>query len=322
MKGALTIHFHAANGANIGFGHLGRCREIARAMKRVTRQRAACSFVAVAPEARSFLGEGEFMLREAPGECDIAFVDSYIMPKNQLSAIDALAKTLVVLDDLADNPRKADIIVNGNLYARTLDYSDYEAANFLLGPEYAPIYIPKAKKSPASALLATFGLSRLSRNLLTLIPQLRQLAAGRPILLVMPEYLWQEAGVDKDGKLSKDIDVEVRKDIRVIPPRPIWELATKADVFVSGLGVTYLELLAAHCRVLGVCLADNQKLAYEAACALGLPAACSPGKDDFTSAIKAMMTATETVWNYAFGMVRRDAVLHLVQKILKIHRLP
>lgn len=184
-------------------------------------------------------GVAAAMLTDAlPPEGDIVVVDGYWFDDALLARLRARAQRLVLIDDLAEQPHPADIVLNHNLYAETLDYSAWPIARLLLGPRYALIRPD------------FFHLSH------------RPLADPPRILVTLGGGTTAALGRELAEALKRRLNIGV--DV-ALGGSDLVALMGAASLVICGLGVTFLEAIAAGMPTIGVVLADNQRLAFEAA---------------------------------------------------------
>lgn len=252
--------FLIAAGRKIGFGHLTRCRTLADELHRLG---AACRFLASGFDNASEIpdvGHPIALLQETdPPEADTIIVDGSVFSIPFLRLCQRRCRSLVLIDDLADRPFPASLVVNHNIYAKRLDYSPYRTGRVLAGLEYALLnrrfFLLRGQAPPSVA-----------RALVSL-------GAGDTALagLVVAEELHRRLGMEVDvalGALS-GLTLPRHAAINVHFCADLPELLRRCSLVVCGLGVTFLEVLAVQRPCVAVMLAENQRLAFQEARRLG-----------------------------------------------------
>lgn len=267
----MRLCIRADGGPSIGYGHLVRTGAIAeRAIERgheVTyatttpdRVREVCPS-AVGTTTLPDRGDPspfvEWVKKERP---DVVFTDAYPVDTGYQRAVRERVPLVVYQDD-ASHAVRADALVNGNLYASTLEYKfdDCQPATFL-GPEYAPLreairrYAqrhPKWRQTVERALV-TFGGSDVAG----LTPAVVRAFDGIDIrvdAIVGPGFsATQERAVETAA-------AETAADVRVVRnPDDLPERMYQADFAVSTSSSTTYELLAVGTPIVSHPVTDNQ----------------------------------------------------------------
>ena len=261
MSGLRVTHL-VDSGPQVGLGHLRRQLVLAEAL---TARGAICRFGLSDPQvgielpacvAATFAWD----CRELPREgVDALVVDSYRVDPTLL---EPGRPVVVAMDDLAERPLAADLVVNHTAYGDLCDYSAYRAGRLLAGPRFAMVgaAFRALRERSAAGLLVNFGATDDGRFALPLVVALRSCLPQVPILValmrVAPE---QRAALEALGV-----------DIRVA--RPLEEAMAEARVFVGAAGVSLLEALAAGRMPVVCAIADNQRINVEFLRKRGLPA--------------------------------------------------
>ncbi len=126
-------------GAAVGLGHLRRTAVIAEALVAAGSR---VLFGTPTPEAVPRLAGLD--VREAANlavlpPAPVSLVDGYRIASSELSARRAGGGRLVMLDDLADRPLPADLVINPNIYGPALDYAALTSARVLSGLAWCPV---------------------------------------------------------------------------------------------------------------------------------------------------------------------------------------
>ena len=144
------VAFVTHGGPGVGLGHVRRCLALAAAWSREGARTVFATPIADGHTA-DFVRRAGFETIAvpwdvAPGELSaellargvaIAVVDSYAASSALLVGLGDVVEQVVVVDDLADRPLPADVVVNGGIAAAALPYDRSGDTLFLLGPRYA-----------------------------------------------------------------------------------------------------------------------------------------------------------------------------------------
>jgi len=307
-KQSMRCIFYIDMGQRHGFGHAGRCRLLAT---QLAAHGVQCLFKGVPPEHQAFLAPFETSPDYGAEKCDIAIVDSYHLSPESRRNIRAHTQLLVVVDDFADAPCAADVVINHNLYAEDLDYSAYGDAKLLLGPRHAlldPAFVKIRTRPPArnGCIVMTFGLSDIARALLHLAPVVARQASRRVIAVVPERFLKSVQG----SALHCDGGVEF------VAPRPLHELFVAGECLITGLGVTYMEALASGRPVIGVMLIDNQLMTWRKARNLSLPVCKAPKPSLLKDALHELDKTPEDAWQQLHDALDGKGALRVAQALL------
>lgn len=143
------ILFVANAGPEVGGGHVMRCITLARALGE---RGADCAFAST-PDVATLLEVfgPEIVREEATGldpdhiadaltgvRFDAVVFDHYGLAREHHEAL-AKGRTTLVIDDLADRPLAANLVLDSGPGRQPSDYALLTEAQLLLGPEYAPV---------------------------------------------------------------------------------------------------------------------------------------------------------------------------------------
>lgn len=267
----MRVTIRADGGPEIGFGHLVRTGALAAEFlqrgHRVTYATTTPESVAdacpsgvetVELPSRADVAPFEAWVRE---RADVVVVDSYLADEAYQCAIREQVPLAVVTDD-ARHPVCADLVVNGNLGARSLDYEvSGGEPTWCLGPDYLllreSITELAGRESPwreePEQALVTMGGSDIAN----LTPTVLRAFDGFGLVV--------DAIVGPGFSERKERDVRivanaVSADVRVV--RDPADLATRmfrADFAISTASSTTYELLALGTPVVSHPVADNQE---------------------------------------------------------------
>ena len=252
---AQSVSFVVDTDPVYGRGHISRCLLLAMEMRE---QGAACDFYPTHEIAMP--GLQNFPVKEL-SETDrkdlgIVIVDGYRFETHFLNQLKNRSAQIVLIDDLADRPFPANVVLNHNIYAEQLDYSSYAGAKLLLGPGYGLVrkeffeLRQNAVRLDEGRVLVTFGSGPVAR---------RGVELGR--------VLNQRLGCEVDVVLGSEGDLpkEMNGAIRLHQWADLAKLCKHASIVICGLGVTFLEMIATERPLIGIKIVDNQGLAYTAA---------------------------------------------------------
>ncbi|WP_454714386.1 UDP-2,4-diacetamido-2,4,6-trideoxy-beta-L-altropyranose hydrolase [Caulobacter segnis] len=278
------ILFVCAAGPSVGGGHVMRSLTLARAL---AARGADCAFAAT-PEVAVVLDA--FAPDMARAETDEGFdalvFDSYALTAQDHRAV-AQGRPTLVIDDLADRPLAADLVLDAGPTRKAQDYAGLvpDSAQLLLGPNYAPVrpafaalrddaLVHRAERGPVRRILVSLGLTdvggitgRVTRLLQPILGEARLdlvVGGGAPSL---PD-LWALAGDDPR--------IELHVDTQHMP-----QLVFDADLAIGAGGSTTWERCVLALPALTLILADNQVAAARALEAAGVTPCLDVGQADF-----------------------------------------
>lgn len=333
MHGATRILFRADAGLELGTGHIMRCLTLADALRAqgqgaeaifVTRSHAGHVIPSItarrhrviplpgntgqpygdhpAPPTHADWLEADWRtdaaatraLLEETGACWLV-MDHYALDAQWQDAALLPGVSLLVLDDLADRPHGADVLLDQNAGRRAQDYVGFVPAgcDLRIGPAHALLRPEFAQLRPESLA--------------------RRAALTRPKTLLVTL-----GGIDKDNAVSRVLDAlaeaPAAQDLRITVvmgvsaphldavrdraetmPMPVEVVAgvsdmgarmMRADLCIGAVGSTAWERCALGLPTLQVVLADNQREAAQAMAARGLSLALPvPGALGFSRAL-------------------------------------
>ncbi|WP_457601068.1 UDP-2,4-diacetamido-2,4,6-trideoxy-beta-L-altropyranose hydrolase [Hydrogenivirga sp.] len=167
----LKVLIITEGGLGIGFGHLTRMLAIHQAFEE--RGIKPKMIVNGDESITDLLNGAEFeiynwtrninkLLKEVK-RADIAIVDSYIASKEVYERISKHVKLPVYYDDNNRIDYPCGVVINGNIYAKKLNYRDKSCIRYLLGTKYFPIrkefwnIPPKVINEEIKSIMITFG---------------------------------------------------------------------------------------------------------------------------------------------------------------------
>jgi UDP-2,4-diacetamido-2,4,6-trideoxy-beta-L-altropyranose hydrolase len=293
------IAFVTEGGPAVGLGHLSRCAALGRAA--VAEGARACVLVPEPARIAPLLRGLDVEVLESPWPVDPAHaratlaglapetivVDSYAASAPFLDSLRAVAP-VVAVDDLADRPLPVDVVVNGGGGAETLPYARRPGTTYLLGPRYALLDLAYAA-APRRAVVARV------RRVLVCLGGSRQVAAGVAALAAVDRALHGcvvDLVVGPAAGTSWELDGAAREMGNLVVIHRdrfgLRELMLRADLAVSGAGMTLLEMAATATPVVAIGLADNQRPNLDAFARAGAAlAAGAAGHPELGQAIEA-----------------------------------
>jgi UDP-2,4-diacetamido-2,4,6-trideoxy-beta-L-altropyranose hydrolase len=291
------ILFIANAGPEVGGGHVMRCLTLARAL---IQRGALCVFLATPAVAAILDAFGPDMPREdataidadhiADAATGVAF-DAVVFDHYGLSRAEheqvAHCRPILVLDDLADRPLTADVIVDSGPTRTEADYAMFaDGAKLLLGPAYAPIRPEFAdlrdealarRSGPVRRVLVNLGLTDLRGITAKVMERLRQrngqiaydvvLGSGAPSLPALRRI------AAHDPRLSLHVDTP-----------DMARLTAEADVAIGAAGSATWERCVLGLPSLILILAENQRPAALALAARQAALVVDAWAEDFGAA--------------------------------------
>jgi UDP-2,4-diacetamido-2,4,6-trideoxy-beta-L-altropyranose hydrolase len=294
------ILFICAAGPSVGGGHVMRSLTLARTLEA---RGATCAFKATPEVAKVLDAFAAGMARvDADDGFDALVFDSYALAADDHRAI-AKGRPSLVIDDLADRPLAANMVLDSGPARRAEDYAGLVPpdAKLLLGPSFAPVRPAfaalrdealgrRAEKSPVRRILVSLGLTDVGGITQRVVRLLRPLAGEAKLDLVLgggaPSLpaLWALA--------ADDPRVELHVDTQHMP-----QLALEADLAIGAGGSTTWERCVLALPTLTLVLADNQVAAARALEAAGaspcLDVHAADFETAFTRAVKTLLVDTD-----------------------------
>ncbi len=279
-SGASAV-FRFDAGPRIGGGHAMRCLTLADEM---TRSGWHCRF-AVSPETslavprlRPFVtdcieitGDGDDEPSEIQGSlgggaCNLVVVDHYGRGAEFETACRAFAERVVVIDDLADRPHDADILIDQNLGRAPGDYSGKVPTDcgLLIGPDFAllrpefagrrqSVLAARKRRDGMERILVSFGMTDPLGLSLQALHVLRQICFVGHVDVVVGGMA---PGIAEVHALAAEMGANVRvlSDVE-----DMAELMALADIAIGAGGSTSWERCAFGLPALVAVVADNQR---------------------------------------------------------------
>ena len=271
----MKIGIRVDGGENIGMGHIQRCLALAQQLKK---RNTEVIFIflknEIVKEKIEKEGFGEIELKERidlkedliktskiikEESIDILITDSYKFNQDYLVEIKKKTPFLISIDDLGKFSFPSDIVINQNIYAKSLNYRSLNGkTKFLLGPKYAllreeftNVKERKIEEKIQNLLITLGGEDRfnLSPKILKVLDKIEE---DFGITVIIGPFFKNLTQIEKVIK-------KMKKKVNLIHnPFSISKLMLSSDLAISGGGITLYELAATSTPALSICLADNQ----------------------------------------------------------------
>ncbi|WP_417713917.1 UDP-2,4-diacetamido-2,4,6-trideoxy-beta-L-altropyranose hydrolase [Pseudophaeobacter arcticus] len=226
---------------------------------------------------------------------DWLVMDHYALDREWQQAALTAGTRLLVVDDLADRPHMADILLDQNAGRQAADYNGLvpDDCDRLIGPTHALLRAEFAQ-SRSEALARRDSLSRPERLLVTLggIDKTNVAATVLEALAASPVAAGFEITVIMGGSAPWLEEVQSRAACMPMPTEVAIDVAnmaqhmTRADLCIGAAGSTAWERCTLGLPTLQVVLADNQMAAASYMDKHGLALALPfPDAPDFASAV-------------------------------------
>jgi UDP-2,4-diacetamido-2,4,6-trideoxy-beta-L-altropyranose hydrolase len=307
---AFRIQFVVDAGPKVGGGHVMRSLTLAHALQDAG---AACAFVAPPAVAAVLDAFGEGVARIETGDVTaaelVAFAakaardfDAVVVDHYGLSAPDhrviAAGRPSLVIDDLADRPLAADLILDSGPARQATDYDGLAppGAELLLGPNHAPVrpafavlrkaaLARRADAPPVRRILVSLGLTDVGgitgRVVDLALPLLREMGIGEAALDVV-----LGAGAPSLASLRDLAKIEPRLTLHV-DTQDMPRLTLEADLAIGAGGSSSWERCVLALPTLLLVLAANQREASAALARADAVLAVDVADPDFETAFAA-----------------------------------
>ncbi|HZZ33306.1 MAG TPA: UDP-2,4-diacetamido-2,4,6-trideoxy-beta-L-altropyranose hydrolase [Phenylobacterium sp.] len=270
-----SILFVVDAGPAVGGGHVMRSLTLAGAL---AGQGATCRFVAppaVEAIVAAFAPETERLEAASASPIDLASVartarfDAVVFDHYGLSEPDhraiAQGRPALVIDDLADRPLGADLLLDSGPARRAEDYDGLtpDGVRLLLGPQYAPVRPEFAalretalgwRGEPVGRILVSLGLTDIDAITSRVVERLRPRVSEVGIDVVLGAEAPSLAG------LSKIARRDTRIVLHVDSPH-MARLTAEADIGIGAAGSSTWERCTLGLPTLAIVLAENQRAA-------------------------------------------------------------
>ncbi|PIB90840.1 UDP-2,4-diacetamido-2,4,6-trideoxy-beta-L-altropyranose hydrolase [Caulobacter sp. FWC2] len=281
------ILFVCAAGPAVGGGHVMRSLTLARALEA---RGAGCAFMDSPEVAKVLDAFAPDMARvNSDDDFDALVFDSYALTADDHRAV-AKGRPSLVIDDLANRPLAADLVLDSGPARTAEDYAGLvpPAARLLLGPGYAPVrpafaalreaaLARRAERAPVRRILVSLGLTDVGGITGRVVGLLRPIIGAVTLDVVLgggaPSLadLWALAA--DDPRLALHVDTQ-----------HMPELVFDADLAIGAGGSTTWERCVLALPALTLILADNQVAAARALEAAGVTPCLAVDAFDFETA--------------------------------------
>jgi UDP-2,4-diacetamido-2,4,6-trideoxy-beta-L-altropyranose hydrolase len=290
-----SILFVVDAGPEIGGGHVMRSLTLAAALEA---QGASCR-VAGPPAAEAILAAFAPQMARvaaastAPADLAEALAgerfDAVVFDHYRLGADDhrriGQGKAALVIDDLADRPLAADLVLDSGPARRAEDYDGLvpDGARLLLGPQYAPVRPEFAalreqalawRGGPLGRVLVSLGLTDLDG------------ITGRVVERLRPKV--SEVGIDvvlgAEAPSLASLTKIARRDTRIalhVDNPQMARLTAEADIAIGAAGSSAWERCTLGLPSLMLVLAENQRAAARELAARDAALVADPAAADF-----------------------------------------
>lgn len=295
MSDTPRILFFVNAGPEVGGGHVLRALALAQALEA---RGASCALVGPAPIvqiANAFAPEavvleamdgGPRALAHAAGArpFDAVVFDHFGLSVGEQGPL-AQGRPALVVDELADRPLHADMVLDCGPQRRAQDYDGLapEGARLLLGPQYAPVRPEFAalreqalgwRGEPVRRILVSLGLSDVDGVAGQVVERLRPRLTTEAIDVALG------AGAPSLASLTRIARRDTRLTVHVDNP-DMARLTAEADIAIGAAGSSTWERCALGLPSLMLVLADNQQPAAQAMAEAGAALVLDPAEGDF-----------------------------------------
>src|ERR1019366_3039675 len=270
-----SILFVVDAGPAVGGGHVMRSLSLASAL---AAQGATCQFVsppAVETILTAFAPETRRTAATSPSLVDIAQVakaerfDAIVFDHYDLVEGDHLGmaqgKPVLAIDDLADRPLGANLVLDSGPARRAEDYDGLipDGARLLLGPQYAPVRPEFAelrdaaltsRGEPVSRILVSLGLTDVDGITGRVVERLRPKVTDVGIDVVLGAAAPSLASLSKIARRYTHIALHIDSP-------DMARLTAEADIAIGAAGSSIWERCTLGLPTLMLVLAENQRAA-------------------------------------------------------------
>jgi len=285
MSRAPAILFVCDAGPDVGGGHVMRSLTLAQAL---TAAGATCAFLA-RPAVEAVL---DIFAPDTPRSVAAEPFEAVVFDHYGLSGRDhralARGRPTLVIDDLANRPLEADLVLDAGPARRAQDYAGLTppSATLLLGPNYAPVrpafpalreaaLARRAAEGPVRRILISLGLTDVGG----VTGRVADLLLGRLGDIMLDVVVGGGAPSLPRLQAMSDPRVGLHIDTQDMP-----RLTLEADLAVGAGGSTSWERCILALPTLTLILADNQIAAATALAAVGASPCLDVAALDFDAA--------------------------------------
>ena len=290
----MTVLFVADAGAEVGGGHVMRCLTLASALQR---RGLACAFAAGAEVgaildrfAPATIGRAPPGTGAAAAGARLVVFDHYRLAARD-HRVAAEGRPVLVIDDLADRPLRADLVLDMGADRRAEDYAGRvpPGVRLLIGPRYALVrrgFVEARERAlarrggPVRSVLAAMGLTDVGGITRRVTERLMERPDLERIEVVVGE------ATESFRALTKRAAADPRLRLHALGADMV-RLMSEADAAVGAGGSTTWERCVLGLPSLTAVLADNQRPNARALEAMGAALVCDTADPDFEAAFAA-----------------------------------
>lgn len=232
---------------NIGYGHINRCYAIAQAFQEK----------GIVPDFITNNDNKRIFTLIKYRNHDIAIVDSYLKDLLFYKMLSDRVKLIVCLDDNNRLKYPKGIVINGNVYAKNIDYPKNNQITYLLGTKYTTLRkafweVPEKKiREKIESIMVTFG----GGDTKNMTPKILSFLNDRYPDLIKNVIIGKSFNNIDDIKKCSDKNTSLIYHPGAVKMK---EIMLKSDIAISAGGQTLYELARVGVPTIGVCVADNQ----------------------------------------------------------------
>ncbi len=258
----MNIVINADGGRNIGMGHIMRTLVLAKELRNHNQVSYVCRQDEQFEMGRKKVEEeGFYVYNKLSTGGDVLITDSYEVNDKYFEEVRKHYNYLIYIDDLNLFYHNVDLLINQNINAEELNYSE---KNLLLGARYVLLRdefrscVVKPVKEQVTDILITMGGADPHNFSAQLVCNLMKLGYNLHVV-VGPAFSNKDTLSSFQGK-----------KVRLYENADMKELMEKCDIAVSACGSTLYELCACGTPCYGVILAENQRKSAEKFRELGI----------------------------------------------------
>ena len=261
----MKVYILTEGGSNIGFGHITRMLSIYQAfkLKGISSKliiNGDTSLLSLVKETNfeifNWVKDRKKLVEEIKN-ADIAIIDSYLADITLYNEVSKIVEIPVYYDDNNRIEYPCGIVINGNIYAKDLNFPKKECIEYLLGLEYLPLrkefwYIPEKKiKEKIENIMVTFG----GDDVRNMTPK---------ILKVLSKHFptkKKKIIIGKGFNNIKEIENIADKNTELIyypDTEKIKQIMLNSDLAISAGGQTLYELARIGVPTIAISVAENQ----------------------------------------------------------------
>lgn len=281
----IKIAIRVDAGPEIGFGHLMRSLTLSNELNNLGCQifflvKNSFTYELVQENnwGRAFLLENSSLNKEPDllsqifkeHEIDGVIIDSYQVTEEYFKKCEQLLPLVGYIDDLNRVPFHGAFLLNGNLYALDLNYSNDAKIRYFLGNKYTLLRkefrnLPQCYlKKGVKRILVTLGGSDVANLTPRLIKILKKFTTSTLIFDIIVGKGFRNFGQIRD-MIGEDCRFKCHFDVRTMS-----SFMLQSDLAITTAGSTVNELVATGTPVISFVVAENQELLAEKVEGLGI----------------------------------------------------